>query len=361
MKKTIIIAIAMTVSIMLANTEKVSACTGIMLRPADGGTVAARTIEWAAEDMTSYYVVVPRGQVLYSMLPGGFQGRSFKARYGYVGLSVEQKEFMVEGINEKGLSAGLFYFAAYGQYEAYDEDNFDSNISDFQLVSYILGNCADIEDVKRVMRDVHVHGIDPRASTVHWRFVEPGGRQVVLEIIDGKCVYYENELGVLTNSPSFDWHLTNLNNYMNLSPGRVGPKDMGRMQLRSISGGTGLLGLPGDFSSTSRFVRAAFLQSTAPVLANSSKTVIQAFHILNSFDIPIGAQYDEGQAIPDLPSATQFTAVSDLMGRKLYWKTMHNSEIRCIDLSKINFAKVKYISKPLDTKKCEPIHMVELY
>lgn len=350
----------MTVSVILANADKASACTGIMLRSADGSTVAARTIEWAASDMTSYFVVVPRGQVIYSLLPGGFQGRAFKAKYGYVGLSVEQKEFMVEGINEKGLSAGLFYFAAYGQYEQYREENFDSNISDFQLVSYILGNCANIEDVKKAMKDVHVHGIDPRASTVHWRFVEPGGRQVVLEIIDGKCVFYENELGVLTNSPSFDWHMTNLNNYMNLTPGRVESKDIGRMQLRSMSGGTGLLGLPGDFSSTSRFVRAAFLQSTAPALANASKTVIQAFHILNSFDIPVGAQYEVGKQVLDIPSATQFTAVSDLQGRKLYWKTMHNSEIRCIDLSKINFAKVRYISRPLDSQKNETIHMVEL-
>ena len=356
-----IIAISVIAAIAIASAVKLTACTGIMLRPSSEGAVAARTIEWAASDMESFYVVVPRGQVLHSLLPGGFQGRSYKAKYGYVGLSVEQKEFMVEGINEKGFSAGLFYFAGYGQYEVYSEANYDTNISDFQLVSYILGSCANIEEMKAAMKDVHVHGIDPRASTAHWRFVEPGGRQVVLEIIDGECVFYENELGVLTNSPSFDWHMTNLNNYINLSPGRVEPKDIGWMQLRSISGGTGLLGLPGDFSSPSRFVRAAFLQSTAPVKATAKETVIQAFHILNNFDIPIGTQYATGDPVVNLPSATQFTAVSDLQGRKLYWKTMHNSEIRCIDLNKINFAKVKYISKPLDTKKCEPIHMVELY
>lgn len=359
MKKNII-AILVVAAIAMASENRLSACTGIMLRPGSGGTVAARTIEWAASDMHSYYVVVPRGQVICSMLPGGFQGRSFKAKYGYVGLSVEQKEYMVEGINEKGLSAGLFYFAAYGRYEVYNEANYDTNISDFQLVSYILGSCANIEEVKKTVKEVHVHGIDPRASTVHWRFVEPGGRQVVLEIIDGKCVFYENELGVLTNSPSFDWHMTNLNNYINLSPGRVGPKDIGKMQLRSISGGTGLLGLPGDFSAPSRFVRAAFLQSTAPVLPDAKATVVQAFHILNSFDIPIGAQFATGEEVVNIPSATQFTAVTDLQGRKLYWKTMHNSEIRCIDLSKINFAKVRYISRPLDTVRHETIHMVEL-
>ena len=73
--------------------------------------------------------------------------------------------------------------------------------------------------MKEAVKKVHVINIDPRASTVHWRFAEPSGRQLVLEIIKGELHFYENTLGVLTNSPSFEWHLTNLNNYVNLFPG----------------------------------------------------------------------------------------------------------------------------------------------
>ena len=89
------------------------------------------------------------------------------------------------------------------------------------------------------------------------RFDEPSGRQIVLEIIDGKCVFYENNLGVLTNSPSFDWQLTNLNNYVNLLPGRTELHTLGNMSLSSFGGGSAMLGLPGDFTPPSRFVRAA--------------------------------------------------------------------------------------------------------
>lgn len=84
---------------------------------------------------------------------------------------------------------------------------------------WILGSCATVEEVKAAVGKVHVVAIYPDASTVHWRFADASGRQLVLEIIDGEPIFYENELGVLTNSPGFEWQLTNLNNYVNLYPG----------------------------------------------------------------------------------------------------------------------------------------------
>ena len=208
----ILTAIILAAAALMASFQNCYACTGITLKAKDGSTVVARTIEWAASDNDCRWVVVPRGHIWKSFIPGGGTGRSFTNEYGYVGVSVVQDELMMEGMNEKGLSAGLFYFPDYGKYEEYSEANYETNISDFQLVSYILGRCATVDEVKAEIARVHIHGFDPRSSTVHWRFAEPSGRQIVLEIIDGKCVFYENKLGVLTNSPSFDWQLTNLNN-----------------------------------------------------------------------------------------------------------------------------------------------------
>ena len=88
-----------------------------------------------------------------------------------------------------------------------------------QLVSWVLGNCKTVDEVMESLKQVHVVAIDPRASTVHWRFADVSGRQVVLEIVDGELHFFENNLGVLTNSPGFEWQLTNLNNYVNLYPG----------------------------------------------------------------------------------------------------------------------------------------------
>ena len=92
----------------------------------------------------------------------------------------------------------------------------------------------------------------------------------------------------------------------------------------------------------------------------AEKTVTQAFHILNNFDIPTGIQFAEGQEVPDIPSATQWTVATDIVGRRIYYRTMHNSTIRCFDLKAINFGKVKYQSEPLDKVKEQPIEMVQV-
>ena len=89
------------------------ACTGITLRSKGDTTIVARTIEWGGSDLNSQYVIVPRGYVSRSYTPTGVDGMTFAARYGYVGLAVEQKEFVAEGLNEAGFSAGLFYFPNY--------------------------------------------------------------------------------------------------------------------------------------------------------------------------------------------------------------------------------------------------------
>lgn len=338
-----------------------SACTGITLHTQDNQTVVARTIEWALQPLNSGYVVVPRGYKQQSFLPDGTQsGLLFRAKYGYVGLTVEQPEFVMEGINEMGLSAGLFYFPNYGRYVNYDSEKKDQTIGDFQLVAWILSQFSTIEEVKEALPSVSIVSIDPRSSTVHWRIAEPSGKQVVLEIIDGQINLMENTLGVLTNAPDFRWHLTNLNNYTNLKAGNVPSAQIGELQLKAFGGGAGLHGVPGDMTPPSRFVRAALFQSTAPKLATTQETVVQAFHLLNNFDIPVGIQFENQKDIPNQPSATQWTVASDLSGRCIYFRTMYDATIRCIDLTTINFRRITFRSEPLDVVKTQPIQYLQI-
>ena len=359
MKKTILFSI-MALSALIMPQES-HACTGITLHTTTGLPVTARTIEWAGNDLESRYSIVPQGYRQQSYLPDGTKGGlAFQAKYGYVGLAVQQAEFVVEGINEEGLAAGLFYFPDYGEYEKYDAAKKDRTISDLQLVSYILGKCRTVDEVKEAVKDLHVVTIDPRGSTVHWRFTEEGGRQIVLEIIGKKPHFYENTLGVLTNSPDFGWHLKNLNNYANLYPGRASGLEIGGMHLKPFGGGGGLYGIPGDMTPPSRFVRAAFFLSAAPCLSSSEETVMQAFHILNNFDLPIGVQTNMDVAVPDIPSATQWTVACDIGNRRIYYRTMYDSTIRCFDLKATDFVKVKYVSRPLDAVKRQPVRFVKV-
>ena len=284
----------------------------------------------------------------------------FTARYGYVGLAVEQKEFIAEGVNEAGLSAGLFYFPSYGKYEDYNASEKENTVSDLQLVSWILGNCATLDEVKEAVKSVHVVNIDPRSSTVHWRFTDAEGKQLVLEITEQTPHFFENTLGVLTNSPGFEWQLTNLNNYVNLFPGTAPAQDLGTTPLKSFGAGSGLLGIPGDVTPPSRFVRAAFYQSTAPLQDSAEKTVLQGFQILNNFDIPVGIEFPLGKVPADIPSATQWTSATDMTNRTIYYRTMYNSAIRSIDLRTIDFAKVKYQAIPLDNVSQQPIEQIKV-
>ena len=353
-----LMCIAATIAAVGTNTA--NACTGITLTAKDSTKILARTIEWGGSDLNSQYVIVPQGYTAQSYIPGGIDGMKFTSKYGYVGLAVEQKEFIAEGLNEKGLSAGLFYFPRYGKYEDYNAAYKEESIADLQLVSWILGECKNVEEVKDAISKVHVIAIDPRASTVHWRFADTTGRQIVLEIIDGKPVFYENKLGVLTNSPDFNWQMTNLNNYVNLFPGSAPSQKLGETELSQFGAGSGFLGIPGDVTPPSRFVRAAFYQATAPVQETSEETVLQGFQILNNFDIPVGIEFAKGQVPVNIPSATQWTSATDMNNLKIYFRTMYNSAIRSINLKDIDFKKVKYRAVPMDTEKKQPVFNIKI-
>lgn len=359
MKRLIALTSALVAGILYACPSK--ACTGISLQALDGGRVVARTVEWASSPMQCGYVVAPRGHAHRSFTPDGEDGLKYESRYGYVGIYTEYEPFIVEGINETGLSAGLFFFPGYGQYASFDRARKDRTLCDMQFVSWVLSQFSTIDELKQAMDKIDLVTLNNKIGAVHWRIAQPDGRMVVLEIVDGIPHFYENPLGVLTNSPGFPWHITNLDNYVNLAPGSAPDRTIAEgMILKPLGGGSGMLGLPGDFTPPSRFVRAAFLSSTAPKCSTTSDAVLQAFHILNNFDVPVGIQNPEGKVPDGLPSATQFTSATDQNQMKLYYRTAWNCNIRCIDLRSIDFATVKYQSRPLDIQKEQPVETIEI-
>lgn len=356
-----IIALAAALAFWAIYAAESDACTGISLMSGNGGRVVARTVEWAATPMQCGYVVAPRGHNHQSYTPDGENGLKYKSIYGYVGVYTEYEPFIVEGVNEAGLAAGLFFFPGYGDYAPYESENNEKTLCDMQFVSWVLSQFSTIDQLKDAIEEVDLVTLNNKIGAVHWRIAEPGGRMVVLEVVAGVPHFYENTLGVLTNAPGFQWHMTNLNNYVNLEPGTAPDKTIAKgITLEGLGHGSGMLGLPGDFTSPSRFVRAAFFQTTAPVWQTSFETVIQAFHILNNFDIPIGSQHVRTEIPKGLPSATQFTSVTDQTAMKFYYRTAWNSNIRCIELMSIDFGKVKFQSHPLDRVLQQPVEIVKV-
>lgn len=188
------------VAAMAGTAHAAIACTGISLTATDGSYVQARTIEWAYGALKSEYVVIPRGERLRSYTPTGANGLEFTARYGVVGLAVVEKEFIAEGINEAGLSAGLFFFPRYGSYQPYDAAHNARTLADLQVVQWMLTQFATIDEMMAAVGKVDIVGIE-KSAVIHWRIGDPSGRQVVMEIVGGKVHFYENKIGVLTNAP----------------------------------------------------------------------------------------------------------------------------------------------------------------
>lgn len=340
-------------------SSKALACTGITLRAQDQTYVVARSIEWGASRLDSRFIVSGRGRSVQTQTAYG-SGMQYDAKYGYVGVRIFKDAYVVEGVNEKGLSAGLFFFPGYGGYPDYRADKRNRTISDMEFVGWILSNFSSVEEVKETAPSIRLAAAIAEAGTLHYRAADASGKQIVIEVIDGVMKIHDNPLGVLTNSPDFTWQMTNLNNYLNLRTGTAQPVDWNNIKLSQFGMGAGLLGLPGDISPSSRFVRAAFLQSTAPTLKGAHEAVVYGFTILNSFDIPIGLELADKSEKTELMSATQWTSATDTTHRVFYYRTSTNPRLRSIDLKQIDFSRPRFDSLPLEEDNTVPIEALTI-
>lgn len=318
-----------------------NACTGIRLEAADGTSVHARTLEFAT-NLKSDVIVVPRGLARVGTTPDGKPGMKWNTKYACVGANGVGLPYIFDGVNEKGLAAGLFYFPTSAGYEAYVSTDAPNTLAPWQLGSWILENFASVDELKANINKVVVPAVVFQAwgiaPEVHYAVQDASGKSVVIEYVGGKLQWHDNLLGVITNSPTFDWHMTNLRNYLNFSVTNAPPVKLGTVTLAPFGQGSGMLGMPGDFTPPSRFVRAvAFTQSAFPTKTND-EVVLQAFHILNNFDIPQGSTREQGTDSHgnEIADYTQWTSVKDLKAKRFYFRTFHDSQIRLVDLSKFD-------------------------
>jgi choloylglycine hydrolase len=325
-----------TLAATLTFAPAAQACTGIRLVAKDGGVIAARTLEFGF-DLHSQVLVVPAGTKLTGSLPDGGNGISYTTKYGFLGANAEGMTAIVDGLNDQGLYVGLFYFPGYASYAGATAENASRAMAPHEYANWLLGNFATVEEVKAnfdkvVLTPVVVEAIE-QAAPVHFVVHDRSGKSVVIEPLNKTLKIYDNPLGVLTNSPTFDWHMTNLRNYVNLTATNVPPLDLGNIKLAQLGQGSGLRGIPGDFTPPSRFVRAVAFTQSAIRSDTAAQAAQQAFHILNNFDIPYGA-VREGEAGQMHAEATIWTSASDLKNLRWYFKTYGDQSIHSVDLGK---------------------------
>ncbi|MFI4957313.1 MAG: linear amide C-N hydrolase [Gammaproteobacteria bacterium] len=346
----------LTLLLMCAVAIPVWACTGIMHKAKDGVTVNGRTVEFAI-NLDIGGVVIPQGYAFKGTLPDGTtNGITYKAKYAVVGANAFGEKAIIDGMNEAGLTVGAFYFPGYAGYASITADNQSNALSSVEYPNWLLTQFATIDEVKQHFADAVIVPTEPKGwglvPPFHYVVYDRTGKSVVIEPIKGKLVIYDNPLGVVTNSPTFDWHMTNLGNYTNLTPVGASPVEVDGVTLQAFGSGSGLHGLPGDFTPPSRFVRAAVFSATAVQADTGRDAVLEVFHLLNQFDIPKGSVRDKnGNAM--LVEYTLATSVKDPTAMQYFLRTYEDQTIKVIDLNKFDKKAADIVF--INVKSTQPI------
>ncbi|WP_193164373.1 linear amide C-N hydrolase [Microbulbifer hainanensis] len=353
--------------ILLVPLPSVQACTYVRLVGADGSSHPSRTMEWGVFEFNHLaFTATPRGVEMKSMpMPDGKAGASWTTKYALGGITIIRDSAYADVMNERGLAINLLYLPDFAKYQTYDPDQANISMSPTDLMAYLASQFATVAEVKTGLKKIRVVPVVEPAlgipAPVHYAITDASGAEIVVEYLDGKLNIYETTIGVMTNSPGYDWHLTNLRNYVNLRQTDVPPIKVNDLKLTQIGVGSGLIGLPGDYTPPSRFVRAAAWREMARKTQGGFDTTREVFRILDNFNLPIegaGDHVPKGFE-PVKYGSTQYTMSFDIKNLMIYYHTDDNRTVRSIDMKKVNWDDLKGVqSMPLRTKDIPPVREV---
>ena len=255
--------------------------------------------------------------------------------YAMIGMAtvVDGYPLYYEATNEKGLSMAGLNFPKLAHY--YPEQAGKDNVTPFEFIPWILGRCADLQQAKTALERLNLVNISFSTefplSPLHWIIADREQAITVESTAEGLKVY-ANPIGVLTNNPPFYFHLYNLRNYMNVSGAPAENRFSANCELTQYSNGMGGIGLPGDLSSASRFVRAAFVKLNAASGDSEGESVGQFFHILDSVAMPRGCVRMEAGKY----EITRYSCCCNTDKGIYYYTTYGNRQIRAVDMHRID-------------------------
>jgi choloylglycine hydrolase len=347
-----VVVLIVTVFFLTLAVNLAFACTDFQVKAEDGTIVIGRSMEFPA-DLHSNVIIVPRGEKFISTDDKGVEGIAWTNKYGFLGIDAYNlKNSYVEGFNEKGLSFDALMFTG-AEYQPAEPGKF---VTKSDLGSWIMGNFATVEEVKEALLKVSVVDTELKEAggklDMHIALHDASGKNLVIEFIGGKVKIYDNPLGVMTNRPDFDWQINNLRNYINLDAHDKTDRMLNGLKLEPTGVGSGLLGLPGDWTPPSRFVRVAYSLDAALPAKNASEAVNLAEHLLNIVDIPKGVIKENPAPLVYMQGYAQWVVIKDLTNLVLYYKTYENTAWKKVDLKKFDLTpKAAQKSIAIDDKQ----------
>ncbi len=267
-----------------------------------------------------------------TLMPRGFSYPGMEgAGYALLGTAhiASGVPLFFDAVNEKGLCIAALNFEGNASYGVGEERKV--RLAVHELIPYVLKKAATVDEAVGLMNEICVtdatFSSEYKASQLHWMLADEN-RCVTAEPINGKIKIFENTVGVMTNNPPFDYQMFALNNYLALSPGEkecaFGTK------LETYSRGMGAIGLPGDFSSQSRFVKAAFVKLNSRSESGETESVSQVLHILSSVAqvrgcVKVGQNEYE---------ATLYSACINAGKGIYYYKTYNSIQVKKVEMYK---------------------------
>lgn len=315
-------------------------CTAITFRTKDHYFGRNLDLEYSYNETVT---ITPRNYVFNFRKMG-----EMKSHYAMIGMAyvVDDYPLYYDATNEKGLSIAGLNFPDNADYKPFFEQK--DNITPFELIPWILGQCATVSEAEKLLSRINIlnenFSDELPLSPLHW-IISDKEHSITLESVKSGIKVYDNPVGALTNNPTFDYQLFNLNNYMNLTNGE--PQNTFEInngfKLEHYSRGMGAIGLPGDYSSMSRFVRATFVKYNSVSDESENKSVNQFFHILRSVEMPRGCV----KVGKDSYAFTIYSSCCNTDCGIYYYTTYDNHRINAVNMHKANIQGNTLITYPL--------------
>lgn len=266
--------------------------------------------------------------------------------YAIIGIAtvIDSYPLYYEATNEKGLSIAGLNFPGNAVFHPVDKNKI--NVAPFEFIPFILTQCRNINEARTLLEKVNIADInfrpDLKASPLHW-MISDRNESITVESVKSGLKIYENPIGVLTNNPPFDWQITNLSNYINLTAEEPENRFAPSEEICTFSKGMGAVGLPGDLSSVSRFVRAAFTKRNSVCGESEAESVSQFFHILGAVEHTKGVVH-LGNGKYEI---TVYTSCCNTDKGIFYYTTYENPQICAVDMHKENLDSDTLVEYPL--------------
>lgn len=299
-------------------------CTSIALKTRDFYFGRNLDLEY---EFGEQVVVTPRNYP-FSFRKAGL----LKTHYAMIGMAsvAEDYPLYAEAVNEKGLCMAGLNFPDNAWYSP-NEDASKINLSPFELIPWLLGNCATVGEAESLLAGLHLiripfHEQMPLAP-LHWHIADRE-RSIVLEPVKEGIRIYDNPIGILTNNPPFPFHIANLSQYLNITAAYPENQFSSAAKLQPFGQGMGGIGLPGDFSPASRFVKAAFLKLNSICEKDEDCSVAQFFHLLDAVSMVRGSVITRENKC----DITTYSCCVNTEKGIFYYKTYSNNRISAVHM-----------------------------